>query len=276
MTEVRLPGSKSVTARALFLAAAASRPDRAARAAARRRHRRAFAGGLTALGYAVAADDDALARSPAARPGPPAGGGAVCCHDAATASRFLPALCAAGHGTYRFDASAQMRAAADRAAASARCASWAWTSPPRTARAICRCTVARRRHQGRRRRRWTPACPASSSPRCCLLGPLTAEGLRIRVTDLVSAPYVEITLAMMRPLRRRGAARDGDDSSPSRRPATRPRTTTVEPDASTASYFLAAAALTGSTVTVPGLGAGRAQGDLRFGTQVLARDGRAR
>ena len=31
-----------------------------------------------------------------------------------------------------------------------------------------------------------------------LVGPLTAEGLDITVTDLVSAPYVEITLAMMR------------------------------------------------------------------------------
>jgi len=31
-----------------------------------------------------------------------------------------------------------------------------------------------------------------------LLGPLTRKGLRITFTDLVSAPYVEITLAMMR------------------------------------------------------------------------------
>jgi 3-phosphoshikimate 1-carboxyvinyltransferase len=44
---------------------------------------------------------------------------------------------------------------------------------------------------------------------------------------------------------------------------------TIEPDASTASYFLAAAALTGSTVTVPGLGRRSAQGDLAFGTQIL-------
>jgi 3-phosphoshikimate 1-carboxyvinyltransferase len=33
----------------------------------------------------------------------------VFCRDGATTSRFLPALAAAGHGEFRFDASAQMR-----------------------------------------------------------------------------------------------------------------------------------------------------------------------
>jgi 3-phosphoshikimate 1-carboxyvinyltransferase len=39
---------------------------------------------------------------------------------------------------------------------------------------------------------------------------------------------------------------------------------TVEPDASAASYFFAAAALTGGRITIPGLGEGCSQGDLRF------------
>jgi 3-phosphoshikimate 1-carboxyvinyltransferase len=38
----------------------------------------------------------------------------------------------------------------------------------------------------------------------------------------------------------------------------------VEPDASAASYFFAAAALTGGRISVPGLGEGCSQGDLRF------------
>jgi len=46
----------------------------------------------------------------------------------------------------------------------------------------------------------------------------------------------------------------------------------VEPDASTASYFFAAAALTGGEVTVPGLGEGALQGDLGF-VDVLRRMG---
>ncbi|MET8947837.1 hypothetical protein ABZX30_30955 [Streptomyces sp. NPDC004542] len=48
--------------------------------------------------------------------------------------------------------------------------------------------------------------------------------------------------------------------------------TLVEPDASTASYVLVAAAVTGRTVTVPGLGSASLQGDTRFAA-VLARTG---
>ncbi len=104
-----------------------------------------------------------------------------------------------------------------------------------------------------------------------LLGPLTRTGLRIRVTDLVSAPYVEITLAMMRAFGV-DVVRDGAvyDVPPGGYRAT---TYAVEPDASTASYFFAAAAVTpGREITVPGLGAGALQGDLRF-VEVLRRMG---
>jgi 3-phosphoshikimate 1-carboxyvinyltransferase len=103
-----------------------------------------------------------------------------------------------------------------------------------------------------------------------LLGPLTREGLRITVTDLVSVPYVEITIAMMRAF---GAevGREGDTYVV---PPAGYRATAyaIEPDASTASYFFAAAAVTGGEVTVPGLGAGALQGDLGF-VDVLRRMG---
>jgi 3-phosphoshikimate 1-carboxyvinyltransferase len=46
--------------------------------------------------------------------------------------------------------------------------------------------------------------------------------------------------------------------------AYRARTFTVEPDASAASYFFAAAAVAGGQVTIEGLGAGSVQGDLAF------------
>jgi 3-phosphoshikimate 1-carboxyvinyltransferase len=48
-----------------------------------------------------------------------------------------------------------------------------------------------------------------------------------------------------------------------------PREYTIEPDASAASYFFAAAAMSGGRVTVEGLGAGSVQGDLGF-VDVLA------
>jgi 3-phosphoshikimate 1-carboxyvinyltransferase len=59
------------------------------------------------------------------------------------------------------------------------------------------------------------------------------------------APYVEMTRAVM------GAFSDA-------------RTFAVEPDASAASYFFAAAALCGGRVTIEGLGPSSLQGDLRF------------
>jgi 3-phosphoshikimate 1-carboxyvinyltransferase len=90
------------------------------------------------------------------------------------------------------------------------------------------------------------------------------------VTDLVSAPYVEITLAMMRSFGVE-VERTGDTFVVPPGPYTA-ADYAVEPDASTASYPLAAAALTGRSVTVPGLGSSSLQGDVRF-AEVLGRMG---
>lgn len=263
MTEVRLPGSKSVTARALFLAAAASgrtvlrEPLRAA-------DTRAFLAALTALGYSLSAGEGqwAVTGSPS---GPPAGGGAVWCHDAATASRFLPALCAAGHGTYLVDASAQMRARPMAPLLGALRQLGADITAADGGHLPLRIRAA-----GIKGGDVVLDAGVSSQflTALCLLGPLTAEGLRIRVTDLVSAPYVDLTLATMARFGAR-AHRDGDGSLAFEPTGYRAADLTVEPDASTASYFLAAAALTGNTVTVPGLGRRSAQGDLAFGTEIL-------
>ena len=93
-----------------------------------------------------------------------------------------------------------------------------------------------------------------------LAAPYTRAGVRLRLTTrLVSRPYVELTRAVM--------AAFGVEVGPELDvPAGRYDATTyvVEPDASTASYFLAAAALVGGRVTVPGLGAGTRQGDARI------------
>src|SRR5206468_2315851 len=90
--------------------------------------------------------------------------------------------------------------------------------------------------------------------------------------ELVSAPYVAMTLSTMAELGVR-AERDGDRwfRVPSgQHYAARPYA--VEPDASGASYFFAAAAVTGGRVVVPRLGRRSAQGDLGL-LDVLARMG---
>ncbi|MFF2348621.1 3-phosphoshikimate 1-carboxyvinyltransferase [Kitasatospora sp. NPDC058115] len=265
MTTVEIPGSKSVTARALFLAAAADGTTTLLRPLSSD-DTEGFAEGLRALGYALTREEDGWTIG--GRPQGPAHDAEVYCRDGATTGRFLPVLAAAGRGSFRFDASAQLRRRP--------------LGPLTTALRTLGVDLRHEEAEGHHPLRITAdgvrggelSLDASLSSQyltaLLLLGPLTEQGLRITVTDLVSAPYVEITVAMMRAF---GATvtRTGSvfEVAPGGYRATR---YPVEPDASTASYFFAAAALTGRELTVPGLGRGALQGDLRF-TEVLARMG---
>jgi len=86
--------------------------------------------------------------------------------------------------------------------------------------------------------------------------------------ELISKPYVEITLNVMR---RFGVEVRRDGWAAFRVPAMpyiAPGRIAVEGDASSASYFLAAGALAGGPVRVVGVGRNSIQGDVRF-TQVL-------
>ncbi|MBT2504847.1 3-phosphoshikimate 1-carboxyvinyltransferase [Streptomyces sp. ISL-98] len=260
MTVVDIPGSKSVTARALFLAAAAAGTTTLLRPL-RSDDTEGFAEGLGRLGYRL--EREAGAWRVEGRPSGPAVDEAdVYCRDGATTARFLPTLAAAGaSGTYRFDASPQMR----------RRPLAPLTEALRTLGVDLRHEEAEGHHPlritaaGIKGGELTLDAGESSQYLTALLmlGPLTAEGLRIDVTDLVSAPYVEITLAMMRSF---GAEVTREGNTFDVRPGGyRATTYAVEPDASTASYFFAAAAVSpGREVTVPGLGTGALQGDLRF------------
>ncbi|MEU6067132.1 3-phosphoshikimate 1-carboxyvinyltransferase [Streptomyces sp. NPDC047082] len=267
MPVVDIPGSKSITARALFLAAAADGVTTLVRPL-RSDDTEGFAEGLTRLGYRVGRTPDTWQID--GRPeGPAVPEADVYCRDGATTARFLPTLAAAGHGSYRFDASPQMRRRP--------------LAPLTRALRDLGVDLRHEEAEGHHPLRIEAAgveggevvLDAGQSSQyltaLLLLGPLTRKGLRIRVTDLVSAPYVEITTAMMREF---GAEvrREGDVFvvAPGGYRAT---TYAVEPDASTSSYFFAAAAVTpGAEVTVPGLGAGALQGDLGF-VDVLRRMG---
>ncbi len=97
-----------------------------------------------------------------------------------------------------------------------------------------------------------------------LAGPLVPGGLRVRLDGrAVSRSYVEMTAAVMSSF---GAAVEvGPDSvHVAGGGYTSPGRFAVEPDASSASYFWAAAAITTGTVRVEGLGPDSVQGDARF------------
>ncbi len=89
--------------------------------------------------------------------------------------------------------------------------------------------------------------------------------------ELVSAPYIDLTIATMRHFGAEVSA-DGHRSFAVAATGYQPNDIDLEPDASAASYFFAAAAITGGRVRVEGLGTDSIQGDLAF-VDVLARMG---
>lgn len=97
-----------------------------------------------------------------------------------------------------------------------------------------------------------------------LAGPVLADGLTITLGSApVSMPYVEMTASVMRSFGARveiGPAAVRVDGGGYRSPGRY----SVEPDASAASYFWAAAAVTGGAVGVRGLSSSSIQGDVGF------------
>ena len=262
MVEVSIPGSKSITARALFLAACARGTSILERPLLSD-DTDAFSSGLSALGYAV--DRSGASWSVTGLPaGPRMSASQVYCRDSGTAARFLPVLSALGEGQFRFDASGQMRRRpmgpvldALRELGSVITCEGPEGYLPFTIKA-----------SGLPGGRISLDAGISSQFLTGLLmaAPLMDRGLTIDVSRMVSAPYVEMTMAMMRRFGARVDVAGGTFSVPAQEYAASEYA--IEPDASASSYFLAAAALTGNTVTVPGLGTGSLQGDIRF-AQVL-------
>jgi len=99
-----------------------------------------------------------------------------------------------------------------------------------------------------------------------MLGPHLAQGLSLRATGAVTSPgYVAMTLGCMDRMGAKieaSASLDRIDVRPGRFTGV---DLAIEPDASSATYFLAAAAVSpGSVCTIEGLGKGSRQPDVRF------------
>ncbi|KAJ1451403.1 Enolpyruvate transferase domain-containing protein [Pelagophyceae sp. CCMP2097] len=104
-----------------------------------------------------------------------------------------------------------------------------------------------------------------------IAAPLLAKtkAIEICITDeLISAPYVKLTIGLMQTF---GVTVDFDDAkmdvftvAPGQKYTSPEGGYFVEGDASSASYFMAAAAMTGGPCTVVGCGSASTQGDVRF------------
>ncbi|GAA2267739.1 3-phosphoshikimate 1-carboxyvinyltransferase [Streptomyces amakusaensis] len=255
----RIPGSKSITNRALLLAAAADGVSYL-RAPLVSEDTIAFREALTALGVRVSAtphdefwEVEGLGRGPS-------GGADIWCADAGTAARFLPPFTAAGHGSYLFDGTAQLRARPLRPLREALERLGAKTGSEGEGDLPLRIDA-----EGLDGGALTVDGGLSSQFLSGLLmaAPLLRSPLTVTVRELVSRPYIDMTMALMRRFGAEPAERTPGVIS---LPAGGYSATdlVIEPDASTASYVFAAAAVTGRTVTVPGLGRDSLQGDLGF------------
>lgn len=273
--DVDLPGSKSITNRALVCAALAD-GESTLRHALRADDVRAMHDGLRALGIEIrgggepGGGQDDLLQVLGCAGRPPAPLAIVDAQLSGTTSRFLLPVAALSAGTVRVDGALPLRARP--------------MGPSLDALRALGATVVDVGAPGH-----LPVdlsggpvaggeitVPGDASSQflsgLLLAGPAMRTGLTIRVEgELVSQPYVEMTVAVMAAF---GVTVEHPDERTWRiepQPY-RPAGYAIEPDASAASYAFAIPAILGGTVRVDGLGTASLQGDVAF-VDLLARMG---
>lgn len=185
-----------------------------------------------------------------------------------TSTRFLTALCALGRGVFTLDGVARMRQRpqADLLDALQTLGVNA-TSIENTGCPPLRVESEIGMQGGTVRLR----AEASSQYLTALLmtTPYAAGDVRLEVLGAYRPLYVEITRRMMEQWGVSIADKEGRLHIAHGQQYAAQSAYAIEPDASSASYFFAAAAVTGGKVTVRGLNADALQGDARFVTEVL-------
>jgi 3-phosphoshikimate 1-carboxyvinyltransferase len=257
---IRVPGSKSVTNRALLVAALAKGRSRITNPL--------FSDdsywlmdALVRLGFDLTADHDGgevLVQG---------GGGKILASDvdlfvgnAGTVSRFLPPALALGRGPYTVDGEPRMRErpVADlvdgmrQLGAAVEYAGEDGRFPLKVLGGGIR--------GGTARISGTKSSQFASG--LLMAAPYADAPVSLRVEGRKQWPYIGITVAVMRAF---GVNVEGAPDLFTVQPAAYgPLDYEVEPDASAASYFMAAAAVTGGRVKIASLGSASPQGDLRF------------
>lgn len=272
---IRPPGSKSITNRAL-ICAALGRGTSTLTGALRSEDTQVMIAALRALGIDVSERDAGRELTVPGRGGRidmtdvNAGGRIeLNCRNSGTSIRFLSAMLATGHGEFRLDGIERMRQrpiedlleALRQLGADAACEQ-PTGCPPLVIRA-----------HGLPGGTATVRGDLSSQFLSALLmaAPAAQATVTLRIAgELVSQPYVAMTTAVMQAFGVHVESQGTDYVIPPQ-----PYLGTayaIEPDASAASYFFAAAAITGGEVTVQGLSRESLQGDTGF-VGVLAQMG---
>lgn len=259
---IRPPGSKSISNRALVVAALAKGESRLT-GLLDSQDTRVMLNSLQRLGLSPRVDWSRSTVNLAGCQGrPPASQAELWLENSGTSIRFLAAACTLGQGTYRLDGNARMRErplqdlvdGLNQLGARVRC-EFDNGCPPVIVEASglpggeapVRANVSSQYLSG-----------------LLMAAPCAQQDVQLRLEGgLVSEPYVVMTLRVMEAF---GVTIDTSERGVFRcRPQTyAARQYDIEPDASAASYFFAAAAVTGGNVTVEGLSRESLQGDVGF------------
>jgi 3-phosphoshikimate 1-carboxyvinyltransferase len=261
--EVLVPGSRSLTNRAMLIAAMAAGRS-VLRGALFSEDTEVMAGALNTLGLLVEPDPPEDTFTVWGNDGEiPAREAELFVANAGTAMRFLTAYVSLGHGRYRLDGVPRMRERPIQplldslAALGVRAVSERGNGCPPVIVEADGLSGGRVRMRGDLSSQYFSAL--------LLVGPLTAQGIEIETEgELVSRPYIDLTADVMA---RFGATMRHEAYRRMIVPGgQRYRATDydVEPDASNASYFFAAAAITGGRVRVRHLRRDSAQVDIGF------------
>ncbi|MBI1826815.1 MAG: 3-phosphoshikimate 1-carboxyvinyltransferase [Planctomycetes bacterium] len=267
---ITLPGSKSITNRALICAALADGSS-ILRNVLLADDTRLMMDALRALGIAITVDEKKpVAEVTGCRGFMPSEDAFLSCGNSGTTLRFCTALAALGNGQFTLDGVARMRERPIGDLVEALQGLGAGIEymnregyPPIVVHA-----------QGLRGGQVVLESPASSQfvSALFLSSPYASRDVKIELRgEVPSIPYLRTTLAVMEEFGVSVLHESHERESrfivaaPQRYQGT---TYTIEPDASNATYFLAAAAIAGGRVTVEGLGTYSIQGDAKF-TRVL-------
>ena len=259
---VRPPGSKSISNRALMLAALAD-GESVLTGLLDCEDTQVMIESLNRLGIEVEHDVSAdSARIVGCRGIPPAESADLWLENSGTSIRFLTALCCSGHGKYLLDGNDRMH---ERPIGQLVDALRGWGAQLECVKGND-CPPVRVHGNGLQGGMTHVKGNISSQYLSALLmsAPCAQGSTEIKVEGpLVSEPYIDMTLGVMAQF---GVAVELHDENHFVLQPTHYRAAQyeIEPDASAASYFLAAAAISGGKVTVEGLSQNALQGDVRF------------
>jgi 3-phosphoshikimate 1-carboxyvinyltransferase len=260
---VVIPGSKSITNRAMVLAALAQGRS-VLDAVLLSDDTRYMSDALRVMGFAVEIDEPARRITVSGRGGTiPAPGGEIFVGGAGTVMRFLCAMVTLGEGRFRIDGNQRMRQrpigpqldAMQRLGASVYSERNNHCPPVIVDASRARLVGGETSIDARVSSQFVSAM--------LMPAPIWKAGLKLEVIGDTARPFIDMTLRLMEAWGAHSSVEDDRIVVPGGQ-WYRAQRFIVEPDASSASYFAAAAALVGGSVKIEGLASNSVQGDIDF------------